>query len=564
MFIRIMKNVNNRTHIYTLRSDLLDKVVWEYIDYITNPLSEHRRRGADDSEFAMQFVCGASQSKTTPQPHPLKVDKYTGEAKIWELPQPSYDNAEAKIRMIVDILYRAYVKSDNGAFYVRSTVLKQVTEQYKYILDVLSWNCVISRQYNYTEDNKYDKTTYWINDPKKIHLVSTRALKAASKTEIQRYNEWSAKCQEKTTQEIIQATSQQFVDRYNQSLRQLRIDIALALEYIRTQYGEYSHSALSRTYTVGKISQKHRLCLTARDNNGRLYHIGTELQRDIKRFTNIRYTLDCKNSHPFLLSGVILKYIVAQGIGLHVTNWTETEHVTLLYNVTRYLLDTHGTFLHYEFSDYIRKILDNSTLRKQEIAKILALTESLNNVKPDVWLYIYDAASGRVWDNLVELLNEERITVKQKVFESVVYSYTKRRNKKKEAENKWLKAFIDRYPTVYDIIVKIKKSLHEQCVEQGQVEKLKQIKTFELENYHFTVETKDKVLLPTLMMSLESRIFTEILRRLFNKRLTCFGIHDAVAVINPKKMTVQDIQAIMMDVYKEYGMLPTLSVESYD
>lgn len=553
-----------REYIYTLRSDLLDKVVKDYIDYITNPLSVHRRGDAYDSDFAMQFVCGASQSKTTPQPHPLKVDKHTGEAKIWKLPRPSYDNAEAKIRMIVDIMYRAYLKSENETFNIRSSVLKRITGQYKYILDVLSWNGVIGRKYNYTEDNKYDKTTYWINDPKVIHPVNVEALKAASKKENQRLNKWYTKRQEKITQEIIQAKSRQFVDRYNQSLRQLRVDEASALEYIRTQYGDNTHSALSRMYTVRKISQKQRLCLTAIDDNGRLYHIGTELQRDIKGYTNIKYSLDCKNSHPFLLSGVILKYILSQHIDLHITDWTEIKIVTLLYNVTRYLLGNSGIYLHYEFSDYLRKVLDNSSLRKQEIAKVLSLAERLTNVKPDVWLYIYDAASGRVWDNLVELLNEERITVKQEVFKSVVYSYAKRRNKKKEADDKWLKAFIDRYPTVYDIIVRIKKSLHKQCVEQGQVEEFETTKTFKVVNYTFEVKTKDKVLLPTLMMSLESRIFTEILRRLFNKRITCFGIHDAVAVINPKKMTVQDIQAIMMDVYKEYGMLPTLSVDFYD
>ena len=154
--------------------------------------------------------------------------------------------------------------------------------------------------------------------------------------------------------------------------------------------------------------------------------------------------------------------------------------------------------------------------------------------------------------------------MKQQIFASVVYSYAKRRNKKKEAEDKWLRAFIERYPTVYDIIVQIKRTLHKQCKENGLVRNLKHPLKFPI-NGSQTIEisTKDKVLLPTLMMGLESSIFIEVLKRLFNKRITCFGIHDAVAVINPKKKTIEDIKAIILNVYKDYGMMPTLSVEYY-
>ena len=65
-----------------------------------------------------------------------------------------------------------------------------------------------------------------------------------------------------------------------------------------------------------------------------------------------------------------------------------------------------------------------------------------------------------------------------------------------------------------------------------------------------------------IMMGLESEIFTEILRRLFNKRITCFGIHDAVAVIH-SKLSVDDIKSVMMSVYAEHGLIPTLSVDYY-
>ena len=69
-------------------------------------------------------------------------------------------------------------------------------------------------------------------------------------------------------------------------------------------------------------------------------------------------------------------------------------------------------------------------------------------------------------------------------------------------------------------------------------------------------------MLPLMLMKLESKIFTQILTKLFNKRICCFGIHDAVAVIN-SKFSVEDIKAIMLNVYSDYGLIPTLSVDYY-
>lgn len=545
-----------REYIYTLKSDLLKRVVTEYIDYITNPLNKHRQ---SNDYFISQMFSGGKSS--TPTPMPLKVDKYTGKTLIWNLPRPSYNNAEAKVRMIVDILFRRYLGSSNEVFTLKSSALRRVTVRYKYILDVLRWNFIIGYSHTYTEDNNYSKTLYNVYDPKMFHLIK---VDSSIKKEVERFDKWSHMRQRERTIEIIQATSPQFVERYNASLSQLRIDEASAMEYIITHYGENTHSSLSRMYTVKKISQKQRLFLSSTDNNGRLYHIGTELQRDIKRFTNIKYTIDCKNSHPYLLTNIILKYIIDDKATRTGDNLCEETHNTLMYNLTQYLNIHKGTYVHNEFLSYICNILEKSNLRKQKTAKILTLTKRFANIKPDVWQYIYDASNGKVWDNFVEQFNEERSTVKQQIFASVVYSYAKRRNKKKEAEDKWLRAFIERYPTVYDIIVQIKRTLHKQCKENGLVRNLKHPLKFPI-NGSQTIEisTKDKVLLPTLMMGLESSIFIEVLKRLFNKRITCFGIHDAVAVINPKKMTIEDIKAIILDVYKGYGMMPTLSVEYY-
>lgn len=548
-----------RKYIYTIEGRLLDRVVKDYVDYMTNPLSRHRQ---DRDEFDSLFCSDGNDDDIVPAPTPLKVDKYTGETVIFNEHRPDESTARAKIQMIGDILYRASLGKEDGVFNVRSTVLKKVSDKYKYMLHVMSMNHIVSITRTYTEDNKYNKTLYSLCDLKQFHHMR---VSPSIKKEVERYDKWLEKKREESIKELIAATSPQFVERYNKSLRKLTIDEASAFEYISTQYATDTHSARSREYVVRKISQKQDIELSAIDDSGRLYHIGTQIQRDIKKFTNIRYSLDCKNSHPYLLTNILLYYIVSDGQLDIARNELGRKDISFLfYNLTKYLLDNGGIYVHYVFSDAIYKSLEQSKLKKHEVAKVHSLMERFQTVQDDVWRYIYDAASGQVWDMFEHDFNEDRTVVKQKIFASVVYSYAKRRNKKKESEDKWLRAFIARYPSVYDCIVKIKRDIHEQCKVSGRIRKLNTPISFEINEYcTIEISTKDEVLLPTIMMSLESEIFTEILRRLFNKRISCFGIHDAVVVLDEKKLSVEDIKNIMMDVYKSYGMLPTLSVERY-
>jgi len=540
-------------YIYTLKSELLSRIVTEYIDYITNDMSIHR----PNPEFENVSVYGPP-SVTERKPRPLKFDSYTRETLIYNLPRPQESTARTKIQMICNILYRGYLRSeDGGSFHIKSTTLKAVTDNYRYILNVLRFNHIIDETRTFTEDNDYDRIYYRICDPSQFHLYKVTPL---LKKEISRGEKQATKIFEERKREIIEATSQQFVDRYDHNLRQLRVDAESARKYIRTEYGEETHAGQTRIYTVEKISQKRHVELTSIDSQGRLYHIGTQLQRDIKPYTNIRYTIDCKNSHPYLLTHPIITYIIKREISTDRREPTKTNMSQLIYYLTRHVIDNKGIYIHYEFSDTLCKILDDSGLDKSKIAKAL---RRLKSVKPDVWQYVYDAATGQVWDNFVDEFNEERTTVKQKIFESVVYSYTKRRDKKKEDENKWLRAFITRYPTVYDYILKIKRYIHRQCVDSGRVRQLKVPIKYQINEYNsVSINSKDEVLLATVMMRLESDIFTEILRRLFNKRIVCFGIHDAVAVIH-SKLSEEEIKSVMMNVYADYGLIPTLSVEKY-
>ena len=63
-------------------------------------------------------------------------------------------------------------------------------------------------------------------------------------------------------------------------------------------------------------------------------------------------------------------------------------------------------------------------------------------------------------------------------------------------------------------------------------------------------------------MDLEAQIFTTILKRLYAKRWNAIHIHDCIVIPkdgNLNHPTIDQVRAIMEDVYKEFGLSPTLA-----
>lgn len=68
--------------------------------------------------------------------------------------------------------------------------------------------------------------------------------------------------------------------------------------------------------------------------------------------------------------------------------------------------------------------------------------------------------------------------------------------------------------------------------------------------------------LSVAMMNLEAQIFTTILNRLYAKRWNAIHIHDCIVIPkdnNKNHPTKDQVRAIMEDVYKEFGLCPTLA-----
>ena len=554
-----------RKYVYTLKSDLLEKVIANYIDYVSNPFNKWRQFISPQVDGKVIYNHGKGI-----KPMPLKKLNNLQELReevIDNLPKPRYETAKSDIIAVVDILYRCHLNNgnDNGYFTISSQYLKMASNNYAYIIHTLFKMLIINVSPNYTEEGQYDRTLYCIKDESLFHLQATTTLNKAATKGIQRIDEYSDKKHEEEIQNAIKATSPQFVERYNKALSKLTINKDEATSYVKSTYSIETdiQKKNKRLYTIQKIDNKdYKKEIRAIDDNGRIYHIGTELQRDIKRFTNIEFSIDCKNSHPFLFSYVLFRYITQGNIGIEERFNDELFHC-VLFSLMKFIKENKGIYNHYMFSDFLGKTLKTKKLAKSELAKIEKTLPALENVQRDVWQYIYDVSEGKIWDMFVDAFDEDRTTVKQNVFGSVMYSYVSKREKKLDGDRaKWVNMFKSLYPSVFQLINEIKQSLHEQCKEKGMVKQLKHPYEVEINNHIISFTQKDEVLLPMLLMKLESKIFINILTKLFNKRITCFGIHDAVAVIK-SKLTENEIKAIMMKEYSVYGLIPTLSTDYY-
>lgn len=555
-----------RKYVYTLKSNLLEKVIANYINYVSNPLNEWRQFISPQIDGREIYNHGEGI-----KPMPLKKRNNIQEQReevIENLPKPRYETAKADIIAVVDILFRSHLKSDNGNGYftISSQYLKKASNNYAYIIHTLFKMLIIDVSPNYTEEGEYDRTLYFIKDENQFHLQATATLSKTATKGIQRIDEFSDKKHQEEIKKAVKATSLQFVERYNKALSLLSIESKRAKSYVESEYNTESdiNKKNKRLYTIQKIdSDDYKKEIRAIDDNGRFYHIGTELQRDIKRFTNIIFSIDCKNSHPFLFSYLTIRFIYKGKIDIDEKYEDKVFHF-VLYRIMLYLKENKGNYNHYMFSDFFRKTLENKKLAKSELTKTEKILQKFESVQPDVWQYVYDVSEGKIWDMFVAAFNEDRTKVKQNVFGSVMYSYVSKKEKKlDEDREKWVNMFKTQYPTIFQAINEIKKSLHEQCKEKGMVKDLKHPYIVKVGNYTISYTQKDEILLPMLLMKLESKIFTNILTKLFNKRIVCFGIHDAVAVIK-SKLSAEEIKQIMMDNYKEYGLIPTLSVDYYN
>lgn len=139
----------------------------------------------------------------------------------------------------------------------------------------------------------------------------------------------------------------------------------------------------------------------------------------------------------------------------------------------------------------------------------------------------------------------DRKEVKVQMFQEVFYSNTPYAYHWKE----YAVEFKEQFPNVYAMIGTWK------TIKQSD-----EIKEY-MKSRGLKVE-KATASLSVAMMNLEAQIFTTILNRLYAKRWNAIHIHDCIVIPkdnNKNHPTKDQVRAIMEDVYKEFGLCPTLA-----
>ena len=319
--------------------------------------------------------------------------------------------------------------------------------------------------------------------------------------------------QKQVRKEIVKKINDDdFLENYESSLNQVSIPFyAEAMRYISLHHFQSDYAKQCYIRSVERFKEGD-LKIYSYDKNKRIYTPLTSMPKILKSFLNLKFSLDIHNSHPLLFNHLLYKSlklpsILFQEVSLLLVNFYNKEAIpNNLHNVRRFL----------------RKYLINNGINKEEI----------KDIPIDVLEYIYLTSNGIFWDEVLrEVKNTEllRSDVKVMMFAEVFYSKKLSTRGKENA-----KAFRKRFPNVYHAVLSSKKN--------------------------------DRTGLANYMMALESKIFWEILKRLYAAGYKVVNIHDAIVVPDTPEnegCTVEIVSQIMAEVYRDYSLTPNVSIDYY-
>lgn len=319
-----------------------------------------------------------------------------------------------------------------------------------------------------------------------------------------------------------------FLNRYISSLSTIHIEDQEGFNAYTAE--TISLSATTEPYFtyIRKELEKKDKTIYRIDNSHRIYHILTNLKREIKQYLNIDIQLDCKNSHPLLFNFFIFN--------------TLSIPVPSSYNISSFFsslyISSSPTEYHYVRKN-LRNILIDNDIENEAVAKMT----------DDELEYVYMTTNGLLWDDFCALYPDlDRREIKKALFAAVFYSPS-------PVSARWnglARVFKAQYPAVYELIGDWKrKSMQGSVVEYMKA--------------HDLPSDRGAASLSIAMMGLESEIFTSILQRLYRKRWNAVHIHDCIVIPadgNKNHPEAEQVRSIMEEVYANYGLCPTFDVKS--
>lgn len=423
-----------------------------------------------------------------------------------------------KYEFFLHNLIKRQISSDNGIAYLNSKILEEVFgKDYLLIKKTLFSKGVIgSTGYYDTGTTSYG---YYLSYDYQNRIKTERKpIFYPSQKMIENLNKELKKKDKAIKQQAQENLADDFYNNYVNSLNKLKLVYKQeAQEFINIHFSQNNYSKHYYEYILEEYNDSKFYIKVPNLQDNRIYHILTSTPRNLKYFLNIKYTIDIHNSHPLLFSKFLM----------------DMYDIPLPFR--KYLLSSLLEINPYLNVYNVRKKLYN--LLKQNNIKYSEVLE----IPLDVLRYLYLVSSGKFWNVVIPTLEEKttntyniiRQDVKVIMFAQVFYGKSLTSRGKKYA-----KSFAQQFPNVYSVVLSFKRGL----------------------------EKEKRTVLTHKLMALESQLFRETLKRLFEKGYKVISIHDAIVVLDVAEntdLTPQIVKDVLCEVYSEIGLVPDCSVDFY-
>ena len=456
------------------------------------------------------------------------------------------------------MIYRLYAASDKGWFSTNKDVLARVfDEAYPYMITALSRYDIINWE---TNPMTLPHPEWFSCQP---YRYAASVVKYREKA-IEFVREYNRKLH-LSAADFLGAQQDTFIEQYEHNVGLIKFRDTEGMRSYMANPNNFSeeHSRLFFQSVVDRITQQNGYTLAEKrgvsmgqseavNHIGRYYHIATSLPKSLKPYTNIQYGVDTHNSHPLLFNFLIFNYFINNSLIDIDYSFLSISNSILFFNISKYLSQLPSFQSHqYVLENLCKFLKDNSIIHnKKEVGRI----------PYDALRYIQDTSSGQIWDKVQQAFpHYSRDEVKENMFRHVFYSNSTRTGyydvktgqyvvmDRKE----WVEMFKQCYPSVHRLINAIKRDLHSQCTNRGLIDK----------------NGRDSIMLPHLLMRFESVLFTRALNEAFQAKIPAIGIHDCIAVVDDSDtidvVQQQRIVDILNGVYRDAGLVPSLSIEVY-
>lgn len=423
-----------------------------------------------------------------------------------------------KYEFFLHNLIKRQISSDNGIAYLNSKVLEKVFgKDYLLIKRTLISKGVIGSTGFYD----IDTTTYGYflaYDYQNRINSDSKPIFYPQKSMVENLNKELKKKDKAIKQQAQENLADDFYNNYVNSLNKLKLShLQQSKEFLNIHFPQNNYSKHYYEYILEEYNNSKFTIKVPNFQDNRIYHILTSTPRNLKYFLNIKYTIDIHNSHPLLFSKFLMdKYNIPVSYRtLIISSLLENNPYINVYNVRKKLYN----------------ILNQNNIDYEEILEIPL----------DVLRYLYLVCSGKFWNVVIPTLEEKttntyniiRQDVKVIMFAQVFYGKSLTSRGKKYA-----KSFKQQFPNVYSVVLSFKRGLAKE----------------------------KRTVLTHKLMALESQLFRETLKRLFEKGYKVISIHDAIVVLNVdenENLTPEMVKDVLCEVYSEVGLVPDCSVDFY-